>query len=262
MTVQMRKALDLQPAIDWLLSATGLAPRLTVAIGPDGLTWVDDGKSKIAIAVPSRAKRYRHGIERRCRKLTDRYLGSGQVTISPGDSIINVGANVGEVTMTLARRGASVIAMDCDGKVLPCLRANTRGMVVKILPFAAWKQDGPLSIYVATDLADTSAFTVSNETTVVEARSVDTVADEAGLDRVHLLVGDAEGAEPEVLIGARRTLPRTSFVSLACGFERAGESTQEQCAEMLLSAGFAIVRRDRHGACVLIGRNKALTGPK
>jgi FkbM family methyltransferase len=245
-----------QSVLDWVLSATRLSPNLNVTTGADGLIWVDDGSARIAIAVPSRARRYRHGIERRCRTLTDRYLGFGQVPIRPGDQIINVGANVGEVAKTLAARGAKVIALECDAKVLPCLGANTKGKAVSILPVAAWKEDGPLSVYVATEEADTSAFTPSNKTEVVAARTIDAVADEAGIDRVHLIVGDAEGAEPEVLMGARKTLARTSFVSMACGYERAGERAQEQSEAILKEAGFDTIRRDRHGNWILIGRNE------
>jgi FkbM family methyltransferase len=252
--VAERSSTRAQSLLDRVLSATGLAPELNMATGPDGLVWIDDGDTRIAIAVPSRSKRYRHGINRRCRTLTDRYLGFGQVPIGAGDNVINVGANVGEVAKTLASRGATVIALECDANVLPCLDANTKGSTVTVLPVAAWKEGGPLTIFIATAHADTSAVNPSDETAVVEARTIDAVVDDAGLDRVHLIVGDAEGAEPEVLAGARNTLRRTSFVSMACGYERGAERTLEQCESILKESGFEIIRRNQRGNCILIGR--------
>lgn len=219
-----------------------------------GVIWAFDGTAEMAGAVEERMRRFfNRGIAARRLKLTRRHLVD-KVPILAGDFVINVGANIGEVAITLADWGASVFAIEPDPNVLPALRANAAGRPIEVVPVAAWHEDGPLQMYIDTAHGDTSAFNPSPEPTFLEARRIDTLMGDRPTTRIRLIVGDAEGAEPEVLEGARETLKRTEYVSLAASAERCGERTLDACEAMLRTANFDIIHREETKFCTIIGK--------
>lgn len=227
--------------------------RLWTAAGADGVHWASDGVERIA-ALPARMFRFfRNGVANRRAHLLNRYC-QGLVPIPPGALCINFGANIGEAAITLAEAGASVVAIEPDPNVIAALKANAAGRSIEAVPVAAWSSDGLLQMYLNSDSADTSAFNVTERPVMVEARRIDTLIAERGIGRVHLIIGDAEGAEPEVLEGARETLKATRYVSLCASAERCGERTQEACEAILTAAGFAIIHREDSGFCTLIAK--------
>jgi len=234
--------LDKPALLDQLLCAIGFYPTLQLETDSEGLIWVLDGKDKIAIVNPSRMSRYRHGVRRKCRQLARRrYLGNGKVTILPGDTVMNIGANIGEAARHFADCGAQVIAFEPDPTARHCLIANTKGTTVEVLSKGVWKEDGQLNFYLSTETADSSAINPSGESITIDAVTLDSVVSERKLDSIRLIAGDAEGAEPEVLLGAKYALTITDFVSLDCSYERRGEQTRDACTELLTSAGFVIL---------------------
>lgn len=225
----------------------------------DGFFWVHDGIRKIAVAVENRIYRFYHrGIDKRLEYLTRHYLGGGVVPVPPGAYCINVGANVGEVALALADREACVLAIEPDPYVLPALEANADafGPYIAVFPGAAWKVDGVLPMYLNTDSADTSAFNETSAEFQARAAKIDTIVEGLDIPRVHLIVGDAEGAEPEVLEGASETLKITDYVSIRASAERNGESTQEACEKILTCAGFDIIYKEEEKFRTLIGKNR------
>jgi FkbM family methyltransferase len=242
-----------------------LQPHLDASDGPvfwfeGSVFWFEDGVNRMAVAVPERGQRFfRHGIRHRLVGLTYRYL-QGRVSISPDDCVINIGANIGEVAVCLEWRGAKVLAIEPDSHVLPALKANADGRNIWVEPVAAWKQDGELEMYLATASGDTSVFQPAQKRIegrmTFPARRIDTLAREYEIDHVRLIVGDAEGAEPEVLEGAAETLKITDYVSLCASAERDGERTMEACEIILHAAGFDIIHRGDQGFCTLIAKSR------
>jgi FkbM family methyltransferase len=231
---------------------------LWTAMGADGVGWASDGGERIA-ALPARMFRFfRNGIANRRELVTERYL-RGLVPIHPGALCVNVGANIGEVAITLAERGASVIAIEPDPNVLPALRSNASGCTIEVVPVAAWNADGHVAMRIASETADTSAFwdAPASQGAMLACRRIETLVAERGIRHVHLICGDAEGAEPEVLEGARETLKITSYVSLCASAERCGERTLEACEALLTGAGFDIIHREDSGFCMLIGKSRS-----
>jgi FkbM family methyltransferase len=218
----------------------------------DGITHISDGQAELATTSPERIRYYRHGIAERLRRLTHSYH-LGDVALRPGDLVVNVGANIGELAMALTQQGAQVVAVEPDPLTLRCLRLNLAGAAVEIVPAGLWSMDGELTFYQAPQSADTSAINEVGAPTVLTVHKLDTLM--AGRDgRVRLLVGDAEGGEPEVLEGARETLRRTDFVALDAGYERKGERTVETCTRLLEAAGFEIVTVDKYSR--MLARNR------
>jgi FkbM family methyltransferase len=223
---------------------------LTIRRRSDGIVVVSDGHRELAIVSPDRARRYSHGIASQIAKLMKRYRIGSLVPLSPGDMVVNCGANIGELALGLVEAGCEVIAIEPDPTTLKCLRINVPAKV-EIVPAGLWKEDGSLTFYQMPDTADTSAINKCGPALVVEAARLDTLLEHRG--RVRLLVGDAEGAEPEVLVGASAALKRIDYVSLDCGPERNGQPTAAECAAILRDHGFHILREDRF----VVGRGPA-----
>jgi FkbM family methyltransferase len=226
-----------------------------VGIDRSGIHWVCDGQERIA-ALPARIFRFfRQGVASRCNRLIDKYLRD-MVSVSPGDTVINIGANIGELAITLAERGAAVLAIEPDPSVLPLLRANAAERSIEVVPFAAWNADGPLEMYLASESADTSVFNVTKDRFTANATRIDTMMRGRSIERVRLIIGDAEGAEPEALEGAAETLKITDYVSIRASAERCGESTLEACEAILARSGFDILYREETGFCTLIAKSR------
>lgn len=224
------------------------------AIDGDGIHWVSDGDSHIA-AMPERTFRFFYrGIGMRCAGITGRYLRDGLVPIPQGSVVVNFGANIGEVAIVLEQMGASVIAIEPDPGVLPYLCANARDRNISVVPAAAWNRSDTLSIFLKPESADTSVFNRTDRNIIVRGVRIDDVAKSMGVERIHLICGDAEGAEPEVLEGA--PLAITDYVSICASKERAGVSTLSACEDIIVKAGFEILHKEETGFCMLIGRNK------
>lgn len=222
---------------------------------------------EIAVAVPKRAKRYMlvssdgtYGISRFIMCKTNAYLGYGLIKIPPKAIVINVGANIGEVAMGLESRGALVLAVEPDPHVLPSLYKNVDDKNIQVEPTAVWESDGPRNFYLNTDDADSSLINVTDKPYKVLARSIDGLVEKHQIPQVYLLCGDAEGAEPEVLKGAKETLKHICYVSLRCSAERHGEPTADECRSILEAAGFEIIYEEKDRYRTLIGRNRRLGG--
>jgi FkbM family methyltransferase len=211
-------------------------PRIT-AFERNEVAFLSDGRDEIAVTSLDRSNRYSHGIRRRIAKLLRSYE-VGSVPLRSGDRVINVGANIGEMSLGLARKGCTVIAVEPDPTTLRCLVENVRD-AAEVIPKGLWDTDGELKFFQKPESADTSAINEVGEPVTLSVSRIDTLmADRPG--RIRLLVGDAEGGEPEVLRGALETLPRIDFIRLDCGRERLGESTFEECRRIVEKAGFEV----------------------
>jgi FkbM family methyltransferase len=224
--------------------------------GNEGLLIVrDQDGNEIAAADGWRVQRYLYrGIAARIETLLRGYLGipGAEIEIKPGDVIINFGANIGEVALGLANMGAKVLAIEPDPKVISALRANAFGRDIEVQACAAWQSDDEITLYLATKHADSSVIDDVGPPVRVMGRKIDTLFQGYAVD---LILGDAEGAEPEVLRGARQTLRSTRYVAIRTGDERHGESSAPLCLPILEAAGFEILSTAQE---TIIGRNKHL----
>ena len=141
--------------------------------------------------------------------------------LRPGMTLVDVGANWGYFTLVGAHLvGASgcVLSVEADPRACRALRANVEqnGLgTVKILNIAASDAAGRLWFQeYERDARDSGNFGVAQSTLIVEegrrleieARALDDVLDEAGVDRVHVLKMDIEGGEAKAIAGLTRRL--------------------------------------------------------
>jgi FkbM family methyltransferase len=142
--------------------------------------------------------------------------GSGSRGIRPGDVVLDCGASVGVYTRYALNHGAKlVVAIEPAPEALECLRRNldqavSAGRVI-IYPKGVWNKDEVLEITTNDSLASTASSVAINRGAKgpkIQLTTIDKLVDELRLDRTDFIKMDIEGAEPQALEGALRTVAR------------------------------------------------------
>lgn len=232
-----------------------------VSIVQDGsLVGVKDRDHRLMLPTLRRFVRYRGGITWRVNKLAKRYGCPDFYEPQAGDTIVDIGSNIGEFSLYAVSRGARAYAIEPDPTVYECLSYNLgRHPDAHGLKLALWNEQTTLRFSSAPDKADSSFFNPDSHVQDVlelETSRLDDVAEIRELENIDFMKIDGEGAEPEILEGAANTLQRTRRISIDVGPEREGESTRDAVVEILEAAEFTIVAHDDE--CVLLARNGRL----
>jgi FkbM family methyltransferase len=175
--------------------------------------------------------------------------------LGPGDTMVDVGANVGLFALTAAAGGAEVHAFEPVPANLERLRRNLAlnpGLPVHVVPAAVGEEDGRATF--GTPDAPTGASTsggfyaLGGQHAQVEADvlRLDGYLERQGVARVHLLKADVEGAEPLVLRGAAGALAeqRVDVVLLEASIYTLAplQLRFADLVEPLASAGYVLFR--------------------
>lgn len=178
--------------------------------------------------------------------------------LRPGDLAVDVGANVGIYSLTLAGLGVKVWAFEPSSAIRPSLvnnvQLNSAEDSVRVLPFALGAENGR-ALFTA-DLEGTNHLVtghVLGPTEAVEIRTLDdVVADPAtGLtgEDIFFLKVDAEGEDESVLLGAQELLARCHPVVIVETWD-GGRSVRT----LLASHGYRVYRYE-------VGRRKLVEYP-
>jgi FkbM family methyltransferase len=201
---------------------------------------------------------YIRGLSYRAKKMASDYL-LDHVPLADGDTVIDCGANVGDLLMTIDARGAHVryIAFEPGSREFQCLQRNvTRfaGHQVELHREALAEKAGTMDFYEHPGSADGSLLPTTGATSKAPVPTVR--LDSLDVPRVKLLKLEAEGYEPEILEGAEGILGRIDYISADVGFERGvrHESTLPAVTNFLLARGFEVVANGRD-RLVLLFRN-------
>lgn len=209
-----------------------------------GVWHVADDQKGLFVAALPRWRRYRRGgIEQNCEAVALTYGDGNHFTPKAGQTIIDIGANVGEFSLHCLWRGANVVAIEADRKVYDILLRNLQGFEqAKAIHCAIAAQDGELTFFSSVEKADSSLIRpdIVDEEYKVEALTLETLLARKGIAQVDLIKCDAEGAEPEVIKGALPVLHLVHKIAIDCGAERLGEATDEVVRAMLEEAGFDV----------------------
>lgn len=239
---------DITPRMRLRLARKNLfRPRKRLAMEKDGNSIrVEIGGERIYIAAANRWSRYFKGVGKQLDSIAQQYRLYDVAPVFAGRTVIDIGANIGEFSMFAARRGARVIAIEPDRPVYDVLLRNAGGYDIRTYCELLWHEPAELTFYSSTANADSSVFRPHEVegTDKRLARPLDDVVPD-DVDEIVAIKADAEGAEPEVLMGAVRTLARTRYIALDCGAERLGQETVEDCTRILEGYGFDVgVSRD------------------
>jgi FkbM family methyltransferase len=136
--------------------------------------------------------------------------------VAAGDTVYDIGANVGYVSLSLAKcvgDGGLVIAFEPVPQNVDCFRENiriNRLANVRLLAFAVSDRSGQAVIRITENLSMASLVWHRSNPSAVEVTvntvSIDELVDSGDLAHPRFIKIDVEGAEGSVLQGMRRTL--------------------------------------------------------
>lgn len=211
-----------------------------------GLYKVKSEEGEIYICRPQRFNYYINGVKHRLDFLLKEYL-LDTIDFGSDDLIIDVGANIGELSLSLIRNfGVNVIAVEPDQVEFQALRHNLPNSV--LVNKALWFETSTISFYLANVSGDSSLFKSkeSNSKVLIETTTLDVILkNHIKLDkRIKLIKLEAEGAEPEILDGiSQENINLVDYISVDVGPER-GISNDNTLIEVIdrLSSNFKLIK--------------------
>ncbi len=216
----------------------------------------------INFTIPSRLKRFNQGVAYRLQKLANEYL-IYNIQFEPRDLFIDVGANIGELSKYLsAKYDVKCICVEPEVKEFNCLTENLKEVNYQAFNIALWSEKTVLKFYQKNDSSDSSLFEVENYKNVVEMQTTTLdllLGENSPTGLIKLIKLEAEGAEPEILLGSVQTLARTMYVSADIGPERGVDkaSTLVEVNRLLTKAKFELIDYS-HARGVVLYKNKTL----
>jgi FkbM family methyltransferase len=162
--------------------------------------------------------------------------------------LIDVGANIGEISHYFSQLGKQCLAFEPDPICFLCLDKNL-DKSVELRNLALSDKSEKMNLYLGTETADTSLINTSSQSLEVITSTLDEELRHLKRELLahSLLKIDAEGWEPEVLAGGLQVLPQIGNVLIDAGAERCGLTTFEACKEILENCGFMVSVRQPEG---------------
>ncbi len=125
--------------------------------------------------------------------------------LTPGATLLDLGAHLGTVSLCAARRGAKVVAVEASPRNARCLEmsADANGLDVTVVPVAVAATRGRLHFHEDGPFGQVTDDPGAVE---VEALTVPDILERAAIGRVDVVKIDVEGQELTVLDGMRDIL--------------------------------------------------------
>lgn len=186
----------------------------------------------------------REGLRHPLNEMLTKYQ-DGPVRIEPGDTVFEIGANVGEFTIAAASVAARVFSAEPDPQAWKCLVQNTAGKTNIFLDQKAiGETDGSATLHVSSASADSTLLNQKSggRTAEVGVWTFATWLKAREVETVDFLKLEAEGYEPEILTAAGEALAKVRKIAVDCGPERYGQPTLDEC-EAILKPHFKTWRR-------------------
>ena len=212
-----------------------------------GLLKAKYNDREIVFSQPNRYFYFKRGIVNRLDILERNYLLK-HVSFNAGDHVVDCGANIGEFGMCLQKYGVNYHGFEPEEREAQCCDLNNFDGHRRTNRIALWKKQTNLKLYSKPESADSSAFPAENNLKVINvpATTLEAYMRENHIDRIKFAKIEAEGAEPEVLEGARAVLHLVDYIAVDCGFERGvkNEATFYACNKILCTNDFEIIDAD------------------
>lgn len=180
---------------------------------------------------------------------------------------IDVGANIGMIALGLEARGVRLHCFEPDPMEYECLRQNL-GQDASTYQVAVAASSGEAPLWLRNESGDSSLLKPTGAPSELAPNiSVETISLDDWAKRylpdgedISLLKLEAEGAEPEVLLGARNLLDRVRYVAADVSPERSSpegfKSTRGDIEHILSAHGFQVIWTDSNGDHVLFRNNR------
>jgi FkbM family methyltransferase len=225
----------------------------------------DSNNLTLYLAQRTRLYLYFYGIQFRLDQIFTEYCLDNHPEIFefPG-WVIDIGANIGELSMSIMQRHSNqkFLIIEPSSREMSASKRNLNRDNVTFNSSALWKVNTTLKFYHANNTGDSSLLPkdLSALSELIEARTLDSIVAELEIDQINLLKLEAEGAEPEILDGALKTLMKTKYVAADLGPERGPNElpTYSECKSKLEALGFKQVRSYEGGRETYLFRNMTI----
>jgi FkbM family methyltransferase len=171
--------------------------------------------------------------------------------IRDGFTFVDLGANVGVYSLFvagLAGRGARVLAVEPQPEIYRRLTFNVAANdlgTIRTLQCAVADRDGTLDLFIDRGNRGQSSIAIATgERVTVPCRTLESVLNEAGFDRVDALKIDIEGAEDTVLVPFFATAPARLWPSLIL-LEMSSDRWKSDCVALCVDHGYRVTHRTR-----------------
>jgi len=196
---------------------------------------------------------YKRGVINRGLDLGHAYHHD-RISFSPGDLIVDCGANLGDLKLYFdyINAGIEYIAFEPSKTEFICLEKNSHPSTCYNL--GLWNCKTTLEFFQSSANGD-SSFIPSQK--IEDVYNIDVVRLDEIISRdVKLLKLEAEGAEPEVIMGCENLLDRIEYVAADLGPERGlrSENTVPFVVNYLLSRNFEVLHFTEN-RCLFLFRN-------
>lgn len=210
----------------------------------------------------SRLYLYQLGLTYRYDNLLSEYCleESVRLDLAPNDFLIDCGANIGEFTLAFFHRYGTFrsIAFEPDPNEFDILNKNLSMDNCVNENMALSNKNEFLDFYCLNETGD-SSFEIRGdlEPIKVAATTLDEYVKTKEIACIGILKIEAEGFEPEVLLGAKKCLKIIKYIAVDAGFERNSDSTFTFINNFLVSKDFELIGFDSRRMCMLF-RNKGI----
>ena len=201
---------------------------------------------------------YSQGLASRGESIGKSYLLS-YIPFKRGDVVIDCGANMGDLLLYFKNREIDVNYFGLEPNPIDykCLQRNCSA-THSALNLALWNKSTSLTFFVDTDSASSSLIeppTFTEKVSVNCARLDDLVFPE----KIKLFKVEGEGAEPEILEGARGMFRRIEYISVDAGPERGIQQTptKNDVLKVLENSNFELVMENPYHRKTMLFRNSA-----
>lgn len=194
---------------------------------------------------PIRANRLLKGLDHAGERLLRRYELPNRKGFSACTMFLDVGANVGELSLLMSTKVNMVIAIEPDPIARHCLEFNLHEIAnVVVMSCALGEEKGTAPLFLLPSSADSSLFCPqASDVPLIDVEVVrgdDLLLNFLNSNDVLVIKMDAEGFEPEVLRGMQQLLLRASLICVDSGEERGGASTVNDCVDLLERVDFQV----------------------
>lgn len=200
---------------------------------------------------------YSSGLMRRGESIGKSYLLS-EVNFRPGDFIVDCGANMGDLILYFKSRSISIDYLGFEPNPIDhvCLTVNSIALGGS-KNLALWNSTSEMIFYVDTESASSSLIEPPFYTKKIRVPA-------ARLDslefpkKIKLFKVEGEGAEPEILEGAKGLFSSIEYIAVDAGPERGINQTptRDGVLKVLANSDFELVMENPFHRKTLLFRNK------
>ena len=231
----------------WNLILLMINNSVRISLIKDDRLLVKDKIQSIEIVHKKRFEFYLQNISKRLDHISYEYM-LDSVKFSPGDIIVDCGANVGELIYSFHQKNIAInyIAFEPESSSFSSLTMNTNQFENSISHKIALSDfEGNVDFFIDSLGGNSSLeYFGNNEKVSIETKKLDSY----NLKNIKLLKVEAEGHEEEVLKGALKSINYTEFISVDYGPEKGTnqESTISQVIKLLHDNNFQLVQSSKH----------------